>query len=126
MNCVPGSKNKGYDMDMEWMKFGFQVLQFVMTGGIGIYVYLTNKDKVTNDRIGKLEDDIDSKFGTQGERISKMEATSEAAPDHHDIAKVYESLNSLAATVNQLVGENRGQSDTLKLILNQITAKGMK
>lgn len=113
-------------MDMEWMKFGFQVLQFVMTGGIGIYVYLTNRDKVTNDRIGKLEDDIDSKFGSQGERISKMEATSKAAPDHHDIAKVYDSLNTLAGTVNQLVGENRGQSDTLKLILNQITAKGMR
>jgi len=113
-------------MDMEWMRFGFQVLQFVMTGGIGIYVYLTNRDKVTNDRIGKLEDDIDGKFGTQGERISKIEATNKAAPNHHDIAKVYESINALAATVNQLVGENRGQSDTLKLILNQITAKGMK
>jgi len=113
-------------MDIEWIKFSFQVLQFVMTGSIGIYVYLTNRGKVTNDRIGKLEDDIDSKFSTQGERISKMEATSQAAPNHHDIAKVYESLNALAGTVNQLVGENRGQSDTLKLILNQITEKGMK
>lgn len=113
-------------MDMEWMKFGFQILQFVLTGGIGIYVYLSNRDKVTNDRIGKLEEDIDGKFSTQGERISKMEAVSVAAPNHNDIAKVYESLNTLAATVNQLVGENRGQSDTLKLILNQITAKGMK
>lgn len=113
-------------MDMEWIKLGFQILQFVMIGGIGIYVYLTNQDKVTNDRIGKLEDDIDSKFGTQGERISKIEARSQSAPDHNDIAKVYQSLNALAGTVNQLVGENRGQSDTLKLILNQITAKGMK
>ena len=113
-------------MDLELAKFLFQVLTFLMTGGIGIYVYLSNKDKVTNDRIGKLEDDIDEKFDTYGERIAKLEAVSETAPDHADISKVYDSINQLAATVNQLVGENRGQSDTLKLILNQITAKGMK
>ncbi|MBA4381818.1 MAG: hypothetical protein C0406_04560 [Sideroxydans sp.] len=109
-------------MDLELAKFLFQVLTFLMTGGIGIYVYLSNKDKVTNDRIGKLEEDIDTKFETYGERIAKLETN----PSHADIAKVYESINALSATVNQLVGENRGQSDTLKLILNQITAKGMK
>ena len=113
-------------MDLELAKFLFQVLTFLMTGGIGIYVYLSNKDKVTNDRIGKLEEDIDTKFDTYSERIAKLEATSETAPDHADISKVYDSINQLAATVNQLVGENRGQSDTLKLILNQITAKGMR
>lgn len=109
-------------MDLELAKFLFQVLTFLMTGGIGIYVYLSNKDKVTNDRIGKLEEDIDTKFDTYGERIAKLETN----PNHADITKVYESVSALAATVNQLVGENRGQSDTLKLILNQIAVKGMK
>ncbi len=113
-------------MDLELAKFLFQVLTFLMTGGIGIYVYLSNKDKVTNDRIGKLEEDIDENFTTYSERIAKLETATDNAPNYTDIAKVYESLNTLAATVNQLVGENRGQSDTLKLILNQITAKGMK
>lgn len=124
-------------MDIEMAKFLFQVLTFLMTGGIGIYVYLSNKDKVTNDRIDALEGDLTTKisdnekdnkiqFTNHGERISTLESASKLAPDHADIAKVYESLNTLAATVNQLVGENRGQSDTLKLILNQITAKGMK
>lgn len=113
-------------MDIELAKFLFQVLTFLMTASVGVYVYLSNKDKVTNDRIGKLEEDLDKKLDGHGERIAKLEASSESAPNHADIAKVYDSLNTLAATVNQLVGENRGQSDTLKLILNQITAKGMK
>ena len=114
------------DANVEVWKFGFQVLEFLITCGIGIYVYLTNQDKVTNERIGKLEEDFDAKFITYGERIATLEASAGTAPNHADIAKVYESLNALAGTVNQLVGENRGQSDTLKLILNQITAKGMK
>lgn len=113
-------------MDIETMKFAFQILQFVLTGGIGIYVYLSSRDKVTNERIGTLEKDLNEKLEGQGERIAKLEAVTMNAPDHKDISKVYESVNQLAATVNQLVGENRGQSDTLKLILNQITAKGMK
>jgi len=113
-------------MDIEVFKFGFQVLQFLITGALAVYVYLSNKDKVTNDRIGKLEEDIDSKITEQGQRIAKLETATESSPNHADIARVYESINTLAATVNQLVGENRGQSDTLKLILNQITAKGMQ
>lgn len=113
-------------MGLEEVKFAFQVLQFLLTGGVMVYVYLVNKDKVTNDRIERLEDDIHGSMAQQGERIAKLEKAGEAAPNHADIAKVYESINQLSATVNQLVGENRGQSDTLKLILNQITAKGMK
>lgn len=50
----------------------------------------------------------------------------DAGREAGDLAKVYESINSLAATVHVLVGENRGQSDTLRLILNQITQRGLK
>lgn len=61
-----------------------------------------------------------------GERLSRLEATIKSMPSNEDLGKVYDTLNKLAGTVNQLVGENRGQSDTLRLILNQITQKGMK
>lgn len=113
-------------MDMEWMKLVVMAISCAFNVITLIYVVISNKNKVTNDRIGKLEDDIDSKFGIQGERIARIETISDKAPNHNDISKMYDSLNDLAKTVNQLVGENRGQSDTLKLILNQITAKGMK
>lgn len=113
-------------MDLELAKFLFNVLTFLVAGGTGFYVYLSSKDKVTNDRINTLEEDLKKENKTLSERVAKVEAVSESAPNHADISKVYDSINQLAATVNQLVGENRGQSDTLKLILNQITAKGMK
>lgn len=57
--------------------------------------------------------------------VSSLQSSAELAPTHADLGKVYDSINQLAATVHQLVGENRGQSDTLRLILNQITQKGM-
>lgn len=61
-----------------------------------------------------------------GERISHLETAIKAVPTTEDLARMYESINKLAGTVNQLVGENRGQTDTLRLILNRIMEKGMK
>lgn len=130
-------------METQYIALGISAANFVLTWGVALYMYLANKNKATNERIGKLEEDIDTKFDvhtkmedekytaisaqltTYAERIQHLETATESAPNHGDLAKVYEAINGMAATVNQLVGENRGQSDTLRLILNQITQKGM-
>lgn len=113
-------------MSREEITLYMAVANFFLTWGVALYMYLANKNKATNERIGKLEEDIGEKLDGHIQRITKLETAAQAAPSHNDLAKVYETLNALAGTVNQLVGENRGQSDTLKLILNQITQKGMK
>lgn len=130
-------------MNREDITLLIAVGNFILTWGVALYMYLANKNKATNERIGKLETDIEAKFdehakaedgkfqgvsrslGAYAERIQHLETAAETAPTHGDLGKVYEAINTLAATVNQLVGENRGQSDTLRLILNQITQKGM-
>jgi hypothetical protein len=101
---------------MEEWKFAFQVLQFLLTGSIGVYVYMSNKDKVTNDRISKLEDDIDAKFDGHVERIAKLEARAEKAPTHKDMAELHEKVNQVSACVNRLEGEFTGANRTLQLI----------
>lgn len=113
-------------MNRDELTFALSVGNFLLTWGVALYMYLANKNKATNERIAKLEEDILKRMEIQVQRITKLETAAEKSPSHHDLAKVYESLNALAGTVNQLVGENRGQSDTLKLILNQITEKGMR
>lgn len=113
-------------MDMEFLKFGFQVLQFLLTGGIGIYVYLTNKNKVTNDRISKLEDDIDEKLDSHVERIAKIEARAEKAPTHKDMAEIHEKINQVSACVNRLEGEFSGATRTLQLIHETLMEQARK
>lgn len=114
------------EMTRDEITLALGIGNFLLTWGVALYMYLANKNKATNERIAKLEDDIGDKLDGHIQRITKLETTSEKAPSHADLAKVYDSLNALAGTVNQLVGENRGQSDTLRLILNQITEKGMR
>lgn len=131
-------------MTREDMVLALSIINHLLTWGVALYMYMANKNKATNERINKLEDDMEVKLDTHttaeeakfdeisrdlrvsSERIQHLETAATAAPSHADLAKVYDSLNALAGTVNQLVGENRGQSDTLRLILNQITKKGME
>jgi hypothetical protein len=107
-------------MDMEWVKFGFQVLQFLLTGGIGIYVYLSNKDKVTNDRIGKLESDLDTKLDGHIERIVALETKSESSLTHNDLADIHEKINKIGSDISSLSGKFTGVSNLLDTLHNYL------
>ena len=92
---------------------------------LNLVIYRENKEKATNARLAMLESDVTAQLTAQAQRIAHLETAAEAAPDHADLGKVYDSINDLAKVVNQLVGENKGQSDTLRLILSCITTKGL-
>lgn len=96
---------------------------FVLTWGIGFYVHMVNKNKVTNDRIKALEVQIAEDNRLHDERIARLESIAATAPSHEDLSKMYQSISQLGQTVHQLVGENRGQSDSLRLILSRLTEK---
>lgn len=100
-------------MDLELAKFLFQVLTFLMTGGIGIYVYLSNKDKVTNDRIGALEEDLDRKLDGHIERIVALETKAENSLTHNDLADIHEKINKIGSDISSLSGKFTGVSNLL-------------
>lgn len=101
----------------DWLLLISMVLHFSRT----VWDYVDKRNDKTNERIADLSRQVEQ----LDKDVGALKVGAESAPNHADLAKVYESVNQLAATVNQLVGENRGQSDTLRLILNQITQKGM-
>lgn len=63
------------------------------------------------------------RLSDHAERISKMEAEMVGHPTHRDLAALYESINKLAMTVNQLVGESRTQSDLMRMLINREVSK---
>jgi len=108
------------------MKFSFQVLQFLLTGGIGIYVYLSNKDKVTNDRIGKLEEDLDVKMNGHIERIVALETRAESSLTHNDLADIHEKINKIGSDISSLSGKFTGVSNLLDTLHNYLLNGGNK
>ena len=103
-------------MNIEDLKFGFQVLQFLMTGGVAFYVYMSNKDKVTNERITRLEDEVDSNIKTHSERISRLEVLIDQTPTHEDLSDIHGKVNQVSDCVSRLEGQFSGAKHTLDLI----------
>lgn len=113
-------------MDIETAKLLFQVLQFVITGGIGIYVYLATKNRVTNERINDLEHDLDIKIDGHGERLAHLEAHAEGAPTHDDLSRLHEKINRVAESQGRLEGTVAGIDSNVRQLLNRIVERGLK
>ena len=100
-------------MNTDLWRLIFEIFQFVLTGGTCFYVYLSNKDKVTNDRIGKLEDDLDEKLDGHAERIVKLES---GTATHSDLSDIHEKINGVSAEISTLSGEFRGVRNLLETL----------
>lgn len=77
-------------------------------------------------RLDNLEAEVDARMTDHATRISRLEGIVSKAPTHDDLSKLYEKQNETARTLATLLGEVKGQGDTLRLILNQIAQKGMQ
>lgn len=123
-------------MDIESAKFLFQIAQFLATLGLAFYVHLTNKDKVTNDRITaletnvntkiqKLDDDVEERLKKHGEDIARLEESEEHGPTHHDLGKLHEKVNSVDRQVGAISGQLAGVESNVRQIMNRVLEKGL-
>lgn len=107
-------------MDID-LKTWLLIINLVGEFSIGCWLYLERRNDKTNERVTELSKVV----AELTKDVVSLDALARSAPNHEALSDVYKSINDLAKTVNQLVGENRGQTDTLRLILNQITQKGL-
>lgn len=107
-------------MDTESIKFAITLAQFVMLIALAAYTYLGDQNKATTTRVATLETDLTDKYEEHGERISRLEVSVDGQLTHKDLADLYESINQLSATVNQLVGEAKMQNDCLRMMINHM------
>lgn len=134
-------------MDIEAIRVWLQVINMLGTFALGAWLYLEKRSDKTNSRVTDLEKkmsgldtdltriestckactfgDLSSQIGELEKDVSALKTSSENAPNHGDLSKVYESVRELAKEVNQLVGEFEVQGQTLRQILNRIIEKGM-
>jgi len=106
-------------MTLDEIKFFWQVGNTLITALIGVYLYLTNRHRVTNERISALENDMDGRLDTHSDRIAEIEGRIAAMPTHNDLAKLYDKLNRVAESSSRMEGELKGINDTLRLLLAQ-------
>lgn len=62
---------------------------------------------------------LESNLNDHHDRLIKLEESARRAPTHGDLERVYESINQLAKTVHQLVGQNDRQTQLLNQLVNK-------
>jgi len=101
-------------MTYDAIKIWVDVAQFVITGGIGVYIYLINKNDATNSRISSFEASTDDRLDDHHTRLATVEAQIKQMPTHGDLGEVRESVASLQA-------ETKNQTEILRGIQKQVS-----
>lgn len=103
-------------MDYEAWRFWVDLSQFVLTGALGIYLWLVNRTRVNAERIRQLEDDIDNRVDAIDQRVTRLEATGEHAPTHDDLGKIHNRIDECTKGVSSLEGKFQKANETLNTI----------
>jgi hypothetical protein len=100
-------------MDIAWVKFGFDVMQTLLTALIGLYVWIDKRNQVSATRINRMEESLDTRLDDVSQRLAHAEERVGRALDHDDLRPLFERLNKIADEVAHLSGSvdalRRGQ-----------------
>ena len=108
------------DFDYKALGFWFSVATFLYTNVVAIYVYLSNRGRISDKQISTLEN-----------RVTAVETELAHAPSHDDLASVYESINKtneklgdVTAQLGRLEGELKPLRTQLGNVLNHLINGG--
>lgn len=112
-----------------WLKVG-QVAGYVI---LGIYVWLSNRQKATVAEIQAVKDQVDLLEKGQAEKCSKhlqrttaLESSVQGLPTHRDLGEMYEKINGVKSTVDEISGSMKGIGFQLKLLVEHHLKEGRK
>lgn len=91
-------------MNYEEWRFWLYFVQVALWVATGIYLFFSRRSAVRSAQFENLKNEMAKKLDDHEARIVRVESSCAGAPDHDDLSKVYDSVNALAATVNQMVG----------------------
>lgn len=90
--------------------------QFVLTGGVWLYVHLLQKRQVALERIERLEDEITQRLDEHAERISRLETSH---VHHGDLEKIHERLSRIDQTLHELRGHLKAHAKVQEEMLKR-------
>lgn len=83
-------------------------------------------EDVTAARITTVEMATNRELHGIGERLSRVEVALQHGFGRTDVESIYERINAVAEDLAGLKGEFKSVADSLRLLINKITDKGLK
>ena len=98
--------------DYSALRFWCDLGQFLITGGIGVWVWLANRLNAKSKEVEK----VNTSVVLISERVSKLETEKAHSLSHEDLAAVYERINGMAEEVANLAGKMDGVKGAVDMI----------
>ena len=110
-----------WDLILKFAQFGLTIV-------LGIYMWITNRDKVTNSRITTFQEKVDTRLDEKNIRITRLEEkVNGLEPVSGSIGKVHHRLDQLQQSVAKQTGELEGVHKTMNstlALLHKLILKG--
>lgn len=113
-------------MNYEAAKFWFEVVVFAFNVALWLYVWRSNKDKATVDRIERLEEKHNEEIKNMREAIAKLDSRLSRAIGHADLEPIYMRLKEVGEALAGMAGEFKGVKQQLVLINECLLQRGGK
>lgn len=114
------------DVNYDAARFWFSVVQWLLTIGVWIYVWITNRSRVTSARIETLEKGTSARIEAQGNRLAMVEEALRHAPSHDHLSDLHEKVNRVGNVMQELRGELSAIQRTLSLINEHLINAGRR
>lgn len=108
--------------DYSALRFWFDVGQYVITLGIGVYVWFVNRMNAKSDEVKEVKKSV----GKIHKRVTTLEAEMKHTLKHEDLGVVYERINDVAEEVSNLSGKMDGVKSGLDMIHEYLLKNGGK
>lgn len=99
-------------MNYEAAKFWLEVVLIVINLGLWLFVWNSNRNRVTNDKISELEARHNQELKEINKAIGDLDGRLKLAIGARELKPIYERINSMA----EQLGEINGKMHTLDLI----------
>jgi len=113
----------GLNLNYPTLWFWISVAQLIINASIGIWGYLLNKNRVTNDRITKLENALAEKCSKHHDRTARLEIDINQLPSKPEICNLTNKIDRLSEKLATVDGRLGGINRAVDL-LNQHHLRG--
>ena len=130
-------------MNPVYLQVASDVILFLISAGVGVYLFMTRKSQVNSDRIDTLEDefykrfdqlsqraaeedkDLQEQVSDLSERVSQVEGNRPTLEKlSKSVGQVHNRIDETKALVSRLEGEFRASKGTLDLIHQYLLNQG--
>ena len=95
-------------MDWDAARFWLDVAQFAMLGGIGFYVHIVTRQRVTERQFEDMKDSLTESLNGFGQRLARAEEAQRHGPTHGDMSGLSKELSEVRGDLQRRAGGLEG------------------